>query len=190
MYLVGGENIPLCLDCYFKFSQITQQQLENNERMINFASDQVAEVVGLPPMGPRFPPRPRPVYVGGIKLNNISVSNSVVGTLNTGSIGSVDQSITALVQLGEPGLAEAVKGLSEAILQSADLTQNQRNELLETMSVLAREAATPPDKRKSAVVKTLLEKAIQITSLANDLTEVCAKWWSVLAAAFGVSAAT
>lgn len=31
IYQIGKENIPLCLDCYFKFSQIQQQQIENNE---------------------------------------------------------------------------------------------------------------------------------------------------------------
>ena len=187
MYQVGEQNIPLCLDCYFKFSQIQQQQLENNERMINYWSDEMAAQVGMPPMGPRFPQRPRPVHVGGVKLNNISVNNSVVGTINTGSLGSVDQSISALVQLGEPAMAEAIKSLSEAVLRSADLTQNQRNELVEILSVLAKEASTPKESRRGAVAQTLLDKAMKITSLANDMTDVCQKWWPVLLAAFGVA---
>src|SRR5437879_5503155 len=111
MYQVGEQNIPLCLDCYFKFSQIQQQQTENHERMMNYLNDEIAMSVGLAPFGPRFPARPRPVIVAGAKLNNISISNSVVGTVNTGSIGSVDQSISALIQIGEPALAEALKGL-------------------------------------------------------------------------------
>lgn len=60
-------------------------------------------------------------------MHNISVNNSVVGAVNTGSTGTVDQSITALIQTGEPQLAEAVKGIPEAILQSGDLTRNQKN---------------------------------------------------------------
>ena len=187
MYQVGDQDVPLCLDCYFKFSQIQQQQLENNERMVNFASDEMSAVVGLPPIGPRFPPRPSPVIVAGTKLNNISVNNSVVGTLNTGSIGSVDQSISALVQCGEPNLAEAIKSLSEAILQSGDLTRNQKNELVEGLSVVAKEAATPKELRRNTVAVALLERAAQITALANDLTDVCAKWWPVLLAAFSVA---
>jgi len=187
MYQVGDQNIPLCLDCYFKFSQLEQQWVENNERMTNYLSDAMDDLGGLPPMGPRFPQRPRPVNIGGVKLNNISVSNSVVGAINTGSIGSVDQSISALMQLGEPALAEAIKSLSEAILQSGDLTRNQRNELVEILSVLAREAATPKESRCGTVVQTLLDRAMKITSLANDITDVCQKWWPVLLAAFGIS---
>lgn len=135
-------------------------------------------------MGPRFPPRPKPVVVAGAKLNNIHVSNSIVGTINTGSIGTVDQSITALTQVGEPELAEAVKSLSEAILQSGDLTRNQKNELIESLSVISKEAAAPKEARQSTVALSLLEKAAKITSVANDITDICKKWWPVLAAAF------
>ena len=187
MYRVGDQNVPLCLDCYFKFSQIQQQQVENNERMMNYLSDEMSATVGLPPIGPRFPPRPPPVVVAGAKLHNISVNNSVVGTINTGSIGTVDQSITALIQTGEPVLAKAVKALSEAILESGDLTRNQKNELVESLSIVAKEAASPQDARRNTVALSLLEKSMKVTELANDLTDVCQKWWPVLVAAFSVA---
>ena len=185
MYKVGDQNIPLCLDCYYKFSQINQRELENHERMMNYYSDEMDSIVGIGPIGPRFPARLQPVQISGVEMNNISVSNSVVGTINTGSIGNVDQSISALIQLGEPETAEAFKALTEAFLQSDDLTRNQRNELIETLSVLAKEAATPSQSRENSVAHTLLEKAIQITSVANDITDICQKWWPVLAAVFG-----
>lgn len=184
MYQIGDHKIPLCLDCYFKLSQINQRELENNERMLNYLSDEMDSLVGIGPIGPRFPPRPQPVQISGVEMNNISVSNSVVGTINTGSIGSVDQSISALIQLGEPNTAEAFKVLTEAVLQSGDLTRNQCNEVVEILSVLAKEAATPPAIRENSVANTLLEKAIGITSLANDITEICQKWWPVLTALF------
>jgi hypothetical protein len=184
MYEVGEQNIPLCLNCYFKLAQVQQQQVEHHERMMNYLSDEMSATVGLPPIGPRFPPRPRPVVIAGAKLHNINVSNSVIGTLNTGSIGTVDQSITALVQCGEPALAEAVKTLSEAILQSGDLSRNQKNELVESLSVISKEAATPKESRQNTVALALLEKAMKVTALANDITDVCQKWWPVLLAAF------
>lgn len=185
MYQIGEQKIPLCLDCYFKFSHIQQQEIENNERMLNYLSDQISASVGLPSLGPKFPPRPQPVVVAGAKLHNIHVNNSVVGTINTGSIGTVDQSISALVQSGEPALAQAIKALSEAILQSGDLTRNQKNELIESLSVISKEVVTPKDARQNTVALSLLEKAMNVTALANDITDVCQKWWPVLLAAFG-----
>ena len=119
-------------------------------------------------------------------MNNINVSNSIIGTLNTGSIGVVDQSISALVQTGDAELARAVKALSEAILKSTDLSRNQKNELMESLSVISAEAAAPKERRRSAVARTLLESAVKVTGLANDITDICQKWWPVLAAAFAV----
>ena len=184
MYTIGDENVPLCLNCYSRFAQIEQQKLENQERMMNFLHDHINATVGLPPMGPRFPPRPRPVVVGDFRLNNISVNNSVVGTINTGSVGSIDQSISALVQLNEPDLAQAFKALSEAILQSDDLSKNQRNELIESLSVISREAATPIEQRQNTVALSLLEKAEKLTSMATDISELCQRYWPVIAAVF------
>ncbi len=184
MYRVGDRQIPLCLDCNLKFSQIQQQQIENNERMMNYLSDEMSAIVGLPPIGARFPSRPQPVILGGVKLHNISVNNSVVGTINTGSIGTVDQSITALIHTGEPQLAEAVKALSESILQSGDLTRNQKNELIESLSVIAKEATAPHEARRSTVALSLLEKARKVTELARDIADACQKWWPILEGAF------
>ena len=188
MYMVGEKsNVPLCLSCFLKYSQLQQAELENHERMANYIQDEMAATIGMRPMGARFPPRPAPVVVAGVKLNNIHVSNSVVGTINTGSIGTVDQSISALVQMGEPSLAEAIKELSQAVLGSNHLTQNQKNEVVECLSVVSAEAVTPKESRKNAVALALLDRAAKVTNVANDITDVCQKWWPVLVAAFSLA---
>ncbi|WP_148264852.1 hypothetical protein [Collimonas fungivorans] len=117
-------------------------------------------------------------------MNNINVTDSVVGTINTGSIGTVDQSITVLTQTGEPALADAIKALSDAILESKDLTDAQRSELVDSLSVIAQEAATPKETRRNSVAMTLLERAMKITALAGDISGICQKWWPILVAAF------
>ena len=33
MYEVGEQKVPLCPDCFLKFSQVQGRELENNERM-------------------------------------------------------------------------------------------------------------------------------------------------------------
>lgn len=184
MWLVSDQEIPLCLNCYFRYQQLQQAEIENNERMMNYNLDQMAAMVGMPPMGPRFPERPRPVILSGVKMNHINVTNSVVGTLNTGSIGVVDQSITALVQVGDNSLGEALKELSQAILGSKDLTTNQKNELMESLSAISTEAITPKENRKKSVASILIERASQVTSLATDIADACQKWWPIVQAAF------
>ncbi len=117
-------------------------------------------------------------------MTNINVNHSVVGTINTGSIGTVDQSISAIIQLGEPELAEAIKSLSEAILGSNDLTQNQKNEIIESLSVISKEAASPKEVKQNTVALSLLEKVMKTTSIATDIVDICQKWWPVLLSAF------
>ena len=158
--------------------------IEDNERWLNYLHDEMAATVGVLPIGARFPPRPRPLILSGVKMNNINVSNSVVGTINTGTIGVIDQSISALAHTGATDLAQAVKELSEAILRSGDLTSNQKNEVVEGLSVVAEEAAAPQERRRNAVARAIIQNAEKITSLANDITDVCQKWWPVLMAAF------
>jgi len=187
IWLVTGNEIPLCLDCYSKWQHLQQAEIENHERMMNYNLDQIAATVGMRPTGPRFPERPKPVIFSGVKMNHINVTNSVVGTINTGSIGVVDQSISALVQVGDNSLGEALKELSQAVLGSKDLSINQKNEVLESLSVIATEAITPKENRKNSVATVLIERASKVTGLANDIADVCQKWWPLLLAAFALA---
>ena len=188
IYKVGEEQVPLCLDCYLKLSQINQQQLVNDERLANYFGEQAYMAHGLPNLGPSFPPRPQPITISGVQMQHINVNNSVVGTINTGSIGSVDQSISALIQLGNTEQATAFKSLTEAVMESDDLSKNQKSEVIEYLSALSREAAKPEDARELSVAGVLLDKAIKVTKLANDMTVVGEKWWPVLSAFFATVA--
>jgi len=187
MYQIGDQNIPLCLNCYAKVAQIEQQQMENDEQMLNYLSDEMDMTTGVRLGGPRFPPRPKAVHVGDVRLSNISVNNSVIGTINTGSIGSLDQSISALIQLSEPTLAQAFKELSEAALKSNDLSTNQRNELIEALNTIAKEATTPPDRRQNTVALSLLDRAEKITAIAADISELCQRYWPIIATVFAAA---
>jgi hypothetical protein len=184
MYLVTDSQIPLCLCCYSKFSQIQQAENENNERMINYAKDQIAFIAGIAPFGPRFPDRPIPIRISGVKLNNITISNSIVGTVNTGTIGAVDQTISALIQLGEREVADAFIKISEAVFASKKLSPDQRNEIIEIIGAVSSEAATPKENRKNIVAITLLERGLQLLTLANDISEIVHKYWPIMLSAF------
>ena len=180
MWLVTEKQIPLCLDCYFKFSQIQQQELESNERIINYLSDQISFTAGLPPRGPRFPPRPQPTYLGGVALNNIHVKDSVVGAINTGTVGTIDVAITALKNIGETRIADAVTQVSEAILSSTVLDLSQKNEAAEILSLIAAEAASPPERRRASAIKPLLSRLRELVSVAADVSTIWQQWGPIL----------
>jgi hypothetical protein len=180
MWLVSEKKIPLCLDCYAKFAQIQQTEIESYERMMNYFGDQIALSFGVPPMGPRFPPRPKPIQFGDVSLNNIKVENSVVGSINTGTVGSVDVSITMLKQNGDTQLAEALTKLSEAVLANTVLQAHQKNEALEILSLIANEASAPPNRRRTSALKPLLSRLRDIISTAGDLTTIWQQWGTVV----------
>lgn len=174
MFKVGTKEIPLCLDCNLKLTQLSTMQLESNERMINFLSDEMDYIVGLPTSGPRFPPR-KSIYVEGVNLNNIKINNSTIGVLNTGNIESVDVSVTSLQQSGDNQLAEAIKELTNAVVASTELQNDAKNQLIEIISVISAEATAPPERQRKGVVKVLTEQLKNILQISAQLTQI----WSV-----------
>lgn len=164
MYMVGseGQQVPLCLDCYIKWQSTMQQELENHERQINFLTSHMESMVGFPGLLPKYPERRPIINTGGVTLNNINVTNSEVGVLNTGTIGNVDNTLTVLNKSGAQELASAVSELTEAVIKSGDLSNNQKNEVLEMVGTISEEAVAPKESRKLGVVKALIG---QLTNL-------------------------
>lgn len=179
MFKVGKEEIPLCLDCNLKLTQISQIELEANERMINYLSDQMDYTVGLPLSGPRFPPR-KTIHVGGVSLNNIRVDNSTIGVLNTGNIESVDVSVTSLQQSGNSQLANAIKELANAVVASNELQTETKNQLIEILSVVSSEATAPAERQRKGVVKVLIEQFKNVLSISTQLTQLWNTWGPII----------
>jgi len=175
MYMVGPEDrqVPLCLDCYIRWQNVMLQQQEMYERQINYLTSEMESVVGMPGILPRFPERRPIIHTGGITLNNIHVSNSEVGVLNTGTIENVDATVTVLKTEGNMELAEAVTALSEAVIKSREIADNDKNKILELLSSLSEEALAPKEKRKTAVAKILLS---ELSDMLGGITTISAIW--------------
>jgi hypothetical protein len=184
MFLVGDKKVPLCLECNLKLVQMTQIQNDMLERTINYMSDHVDYTVGLPSSGPRYPER-KTVNVGGVTLHNISVNNSTVGVINSGSIGTIDTALTVIKQSGETQLAAALKGLSEAIIASNEIQTETKNQMLEILSVLSTEATAPKERRHSTVVGALIAKFRELVGLTKDLSALWSQWGPIITSALG-----
>jgi hypothetical protein len=76
----------------------------------------------------------------------IDVTNSQIGTLNLGTIiGDVQNHLAAVTDSDE--VRDGLVQLAQAIVDSDELEDDQRRELLEHVDLLAEEAARPPEKR-------------------------------------------
>jgi hypothetical protein len=166
-------DVPLCLDCYGKWSNIQQQAIENHEREINRLAEEVDLVTGMPGFTPRYPPRPpRTVLQGDVVLNNIRISNSNVGVVNTGSIRSIDSAIGVLKAEGSPKLADLLRTLTESIAAAPDMSDDHRTSALQDVSVLAAEAATPQQRRRARAMKGVLLDLSAILGGVASMTQI------------------
>jgi hypothetical protein len=174
MFLVGEEDAqtPLCLDHYFKLMQAFAIQSDILERQINFAADQIDLAMGIPGLAPKFPER-RPVHIGDVTLNNIKIDKSNIGVINTGTIGAVDAAITILKQSGEQSVATAIQKLTEAAISSKEASEEIKQQIVEILSVLATEAATPKEQRRSTIVRRLL---VDLATIVNGVAALAQLW--------------
>lgn len=97
-----GYSHPVCLHCWSLFQDKLSNMQEQNARAMNHLSAEMEWCSGLP-IGtmPRYAPPP-PKYltkIGGLVLNNITIKESAVGVINTGTIKGNLQSIDATLTL-------------------------------------------------------------------------------------------
>lgn len=188
MFAVGppGETqTPLCLDCYIRYQAVEQQRLDTYERQINFLTSQMEATVGLPSILPRYPERPRVIQTGAVTLNNISIANSQVGVLNTGTIENVDATVSVLNRGGAQTLANALTELVQAIIGNTELDPQNKNQSLELLNELAEQAVAPKEKRKPAVTRALLTEAAAVLGGIGAIAELWQKFQSALEAVLG-----
>lgn len=180
---------PLCVQCADAVSRINERLLERLERESNAAHNDIYRAIGLTPPPAPFPDR-APVPQIGSYVDNRVTSNGPVGLLNTGSMTLLNSSISTVQQGGDPAFAHALESLRDQVASSADLTNDAKAEVLETLSFLAEQSLLAPNKRIRAVAESLFKSASRITSSAKDISDICKDWWPVIGLALGFATAT
>ncbi len=167
----GKSDLPLCLDCYFKFIKVISIQQEANERLMNYHASMLEFQVGMPLNLPKFPDR-KSVTIGGVTLNNIKIDNSSIGVLNTGSLEIIDSSISVLDRSNEKNVSQSLRELTEAIYSNKDLSNEAKKQLIDMISVISSEAVLPKDKRRSAAILPIIAQIASIMSGSNALVQL------------------
>jgi hypothetical protein len=162
------------------------QEQEMHQREINYLTAEMESMVGMSGILPKYPERRPVIQTGGITLNNIHVTNSEIGVLNTGIIENVDATVSVLKREGGEELANAIAALTEAVIQSGEIANDQKNQIMELLSTLSEEAVAPADKRKSAVAKTLLSDLSNILGGVKALTDVWVTAKEIITTVFGI----
>jgi hypothetical protein len=171
------------VSCHATLVQSTATHNKQLERMMNFFMHQVGQITGFQQPTP-YPETPTIQEFGARMFHNINVSTSTVGVINTGNIESVDLAITALRNSGSQDVAEAIRILSQALVDSTDVPSATKNDALQLLDAIATESALPQDRRRPVVAKSLLTQLSGLIGPIATLTDLASKYIPPLVAYF------
>jgi hypothetical protein len=155
--IVKIQEHPLCVDCNYKVQMAEWMRYEQYASHMNFLLDHAEAVTGVYGVVNRMhiPPPPAIVQGGQMVFNNIRVSNSVIGVVNTGDVKSIDSVVTTVKGKGDEKLAIALRDFTQAVLDTQDLPQENKNEVLSQLSFLSQQIVTEP-KQAPSVMRSIL----------------------------------
>lgn len=147
----------------------------NNERirllmaMASDAENSIDAMFGLAPRRPMQIPRPI-IHTSNTTVNDnhIRISDSTIGVLNTGTVGTLNASVTILEQTN-PELAAEVTRLVEAVSSSTELAQEARKEVIEQVSYVLSQLSVPAEQRNTSVLKGILTAVATTLATSADL---------------------
>ena len=169
LYLIGEAKTPLCLKCYSTHEQMTQKRIKENMKLLKYYDDAIAFHLGYGPP----PSIGSTTSTGDITMNNIHIANSNIGIVNTGEIYA--QNIQPHIQIlakNEPNLANILENLSKSLIECKDISQTEKNDILELISSIAEESIKPPTQRRKRLVLTALEGIGRTVSMINGLIQI------------------
>jgi hypothetical protein len=174
----AGAGIPLCLDCWHKWQHGGYMLFLQNAAMMNQAADDLDSFAGFSTTGGRIPvgalakaaEKKGPVY------NNIRISNSTVGVLNTGDLARIDAVITLTKDTDVEAIGQTLMKLTQAIIDAKEIEQKAKRELVELIQSLAEQVVGSQRQRKPSVIMTLLhgieQRAAGIVALSTIVQQL------------------
>jgi len=166
--VMGG----LCVDHYFKLQQAIYLQFSMVAAQFNVTQEYISAGTGglMPPKRIIIPPPPS--LGDNYIFNNINVTESNIGAINTGTAANIDASITIMQNQGNNDLAAAITELTQAIIDSKEIEQSTKNEIAEQLQFLVAQATAEPKIRSLGLVKGILTGIRNTISVAAGLLAI------------------
>jgi uncharacterized BrkB/YihY/UPF0761 family membrane protein len=116
------------------------------------------------------------------------VTGSNVTLINARTIQNLDASITVMQSRGEGELAQAVKKLTEAILESNEIEKSVKNEIAEQLEFLVAQTTAEPQNRSIGigVVKSILAGMRGSLSVSASLLTIWDRLEHLIKVALGI----
>jgi len=172
---VNGAN--LCVDHLAIFQQTIASQQAELAASINYHTARIEDIFGVSG-GPRLEiPQPIIHQGGPVTMNNINIDRSVVGTINTGNVESLETSLSSIKQGGDEQLAATLKLMTEVIVNSKELKPAQKDEALEALAFVGEQSLQDEGERKTSLIRSAIEgqipNAINLSASILTIWETC-----------------
>ena len=167
----GGH--PLCVDHHLRMQQAGYLAGSMITAQLNRISEDISHAMGglVPPIKMEIP---RPPFVGDtFTLNNINVSNSTIGAINTGTVQNLDASITLLESVEKRALASAVKDFAQELIDNPELAASIKDEVAEQLELVLSQVQAKADERRAGTIKSVLSG---IRSSVGAVASLVATW--------------
>jgi signal transduction histidine kinase len=169
-YQVGNEAIPLCLDCWSKLEETNFRKFLMSAAMANQALDDMNAVTGLSGIGGRIPVAAiASAFRRSSVYNNITVTNSQIGVINTGDLAKIDAAITMTAGSDADAIGRQLRDLTQTVLDARDVAADQKRELIELIQALSEQVVSG---RKKSVVLSLLHSIEERAKGANAIIQL------------------
>jgi len=129
---------------------------------VNQANEQMDDLMasyGVPSNSPKYKIPSFPQFfsqAAPMTLQYINVSNSAIGSLNTGNVKQIDVAMSNFMNDGQADLAATLKEFTEAVIQEPTLNEKKKDEMLEHLAFLSTQAVTLEGKKQKSVAKSIL----------------------------------
>jgi hypothetical protein len=123
----------------------------------------------------------------GAMTNGVHFTVQNAANINFGSqVGTINAAMTVIEQRGQGEVATAFKELSDAIVRSNAMQNPQKQEALEAIADLAKQAEAKPESRAKGTIKAILLGLPVLIGLAADVTTLWDKYSPIIRAFFSV----
>jgi len=186
---VGGHL--LCVDCNLKLAEAHHHRQEGHYletvarySHINHLLGQMESIAGTPNLFPRYQLPNPPVRIGPSTMNEVNVSQSNVGILNTGHIEQITASFNAVNKECGRETVEALRKLVSAVKTAEHVEHAIRNQVLENLSFIAQQASIQAGSRQKSIGKQCLETLDSVLPRIADIATIWSTAYPLLAAIF------
>jgi len=164
-YVVGdGEHkIPLCLPCLSMWQDINFKQWLQAAATLNQALDNADWAMPIAPSRGRIPVAEIARAAASSRTyNNIHITNSSVGVVNTGHLARINAAIELSRNTEREEFGARLKDLAEAIVNSKAIDDQLREQMVEVVTAISDQAASKSP--SNIVVTTLFDRLKQLAS--------------------------